>query len=65
MAKQILRGIIKVIAVAAALVFVFDNKDSGSAGILGSIAVLFLCFFIWQIFDLGDDDGFRTDQHKE
>jgi len=65
MAKRILRGTIKCVAVAAALVFIFDNKDSGSAGIVGAIAVLFLCFLIWQIFDLGASDGFRPDEPKE
>jgi hypothetical protein len=42
------------------LVFFFDNRSSGMAGIvlIFSIAVLFLCSFVWLIFDLGDDHGF-------
>jgi len=58
--KRILRGIVKTIAAAAGLVFVFDNRASGIAGIvlLASVAVLFLCLFVWLIFDLGEGDGF-------
>jgi len=41
-----------------------DKKNSG-AGIMGSVAVLFVCFLLWQIFDLGADDGFRPDKPKD
>jgi hypothetical protein len=60
MPKRILRGGVKAIAGAAALVFFFDNRSSGMAGIalVASVAVLFLCWFVWLIFDLGDDHGF-------
>src|SRR5437660_1940496 len=58
--KQILRGVVKTIAVVAGVVFVFDNRVSGVAGIvlLASVAVLILCLFVWRFFDLGDDDWF-------
>jgi len=60
MATRILRGAVKAIAGAAGLVFFFDNRVSGMAGtvLLASIAVLFLCGFVWLILDLGDDHGF-------
>ncbi len=56
MAKRILRVVIKVIASAAGIVFIFDNRLSGTEGVvlLGSISVLFLCGFVWLIFDLGE-----------
>ena len=61
-AKRILRGVVKAVAMAAGLVFLFDNRLSGNAGtvLLGSIAVLFVCLFIWLIFGLGEgkDGGF-------
>jgi hypothetical protein len=58
MGKRILRAVIKAVALAAGMVFLFDNKLSGTAGdvLLGSIAVLFLCAFLWLAFGLGDDD---------
>jgi hypothetical protein len=58
--KRILRGVVKTIAVAAGLVFIFDNRVSGVAGILllVSIAVLLLCLFVWRVFDLGEDVWF-------
>jgi hypothetical protein len=58
MGKRILRAVIKAVALAAGMVFLFDNKLSGTAGdvLLGSIAVLFVCAFLWLAFDLGDDD---------
>jgi hypothetical protein len=65
MAKRIFRGIIKGVAVFAALVFVFDKKDSGTAGIMGSVAVLFLCFVLWQICHLGAEDGAAPGEPKE
>lgn len=65
MAKRILRGIIKGVTVFAALVFVFDRKDSGTAGIMGAVAVLFLCFVLWQILDLGAGDEIKADEPKE
>jgi len=60
MGKRILRGVVKVVATAAGLVFLFDNKLSGDAGtvLLGSIAVLFVCLFAWLIFGLGEGTGF-------
>jgi hypothetical protein len=60
MAKRILRGVVKVVAAAAGVVFLLDNRLSGSAGfvLLGSIAVLFVCLFIWLIFDLGEGTAF-------
>ncbi len=59
-AKRLVRGVVKVVASAAAVVFLFDNRLSGTAGLvlLGSIAVLFACLFVWVIFDLGEDTGF-------
>ena len=58
--KRILRGAVKTIAGIAGLVFFFDNRSSGMAGIvlLASIAVLFLCLFVWLIFGLGNDHVF-------
>lgn len=59
--KRILRGVVKVAAVAAAGVFVFDNRLSGTIGIallVGSIAVLPVCLVVWLGFDLGEDTGF-------
>lgn len=58
--KRVLRGIVKTIALAAGVVFVFDNRVSGVAGIalLASVAVLLVCFFVWRTLDLGDDDWF-------
>jgi hypothetical protein len=63
-AKRILRGVVKIVATAAVLVFFFDNKLSGTAGLvlLASIAVLFLCLFVWLIFDLGEHSGFWPDK---
>jgi hypothetical protein len=61
-AKRVLRGVVKVVATAAGVVFLFDNRLSGTAGtvLLGSIAVLFVCLFVWLIFNLGEneDSGF-------
>jgi hypothetical protein len=50
--KRVLRGVVKIVATAAGLVFLFDNRLSGNAGtvLLGSIAVLFVCLFVWLIF---------------
>jgi len=58
--KKILRGVIRVIATAAGLVFLFDNKVSGNAGtvLLGSIAVLFVCGLVWLLFGLSDHPGY-------
>jgi hypothetical protein len=60
--KRILRGIVKVIAVAAVAVFIFDNTATDVAGIVLLIggAVLVLCLFVWRIVDLGDDDWFSA-----
>jgi len=46
LAKRILRRIITVVTIAAALVFVFDNRGSGTAGVVGSVAVMVLSFLI-------------------
>jgi F0F1-type ATP synthase assembly protein I len=56
--KGFFRGVVKAIAIVAAAVFFFDNHLSGAAGLvlLGSIAVLFLCLFVWLIFLRDDDD---------
>jgi hypothetical protein len=62
--KQILRRVLKVVAVVAAAVFVLDNRLSGTIGIVllvGSIVVLLVCLFVWLIFDLGED---RALPHK-
>jgi hypothetical protein len=62
--KQILRRVLKVVAVVAAAVFVFDNRLSGTIGIVllvGSIVALLVCLFVWLIFDLGED---RALPHK-
>jgi len=46
MAKRILRRIIMVVTIAAALVFVLDYSGSGAAGVVGSVAVMVLSFLI-------------------
>lgn len=60
MAKKILRWVVKIVATGAGLVFLFDNRVSGTAGtvLLGSIAVLFACGLIWLVFGLSEDTGF-------
>ena len=65
MTKRILRGTIKGVAVFAALVFVFDKKDAGTAGIMGAVAAIFICFLIWQIFKLGAEEPAASDEPKE
>jgi hypothetical protein len=65
--KRILRGVVKVVAAAAAAVFFLDSRLSSSTGILlfvGSIAVLLVCLFVWLIFDLREDTGFWPDKPK-
>jgi len=64
MAKRILRGVIKVIAMAAGIVFILDNKLSGTAGtvLLGSIAVLGACLPAWLIFGLDEDTAAEIDE---
>jgi hypothetical protein len=66
-AKRVLRGVVKVVATAAGVVFLFDNRLSGTAGIvlLASIAVLFVCLFVWLIFDLGEDAGLGPDKPQQ
>lgn len=56
--KRFFRGVVKAVAIIAGAVFFFDNHLSGTAGLvlLGSIAVLFLCLFVWMIFLREDDD---------
>jgi len=58
MAKRILRPIVKVVAGIAGVVFIFDNRLSGTEGLvlLGSIAALVVCGLVWMIFDLAEDD---------
>jgi membrane glycosyltransferase len=61
MLKRILRGIVKMVASLAGVVFLLDNRISGTGGtvLLGSIIVLFLCLFVWIIFlrdDADEDD---------
>jgi len=60
--KQVFRGVVKVVAGIAGLVFFFDNRLQGTAGLvlLGSIAVLFLCGFLWMIFLRDDDDEYGS-----
>jgi hypothetical protein len=63
--KRILRGVVKVVAAAAAAIFVLDNRLSGTIGIallVGSIAVLLVCLVVWLVFDLGEDTGFWPDK---
>lgn len=63
--KRILRAAVKVVATAAGIVFLFDNKLNSTTGItalLGSLAVLLICLFIWLNFDLGEDKGFWPDK---
>jgi hypothetical protein len=57
-AKRILRGVVKVVATAAGVVFLLDNRLSGTAGIVlpGSVAVLFICLLAWLIFGLGENE---------
>jgi hypothetical protein len=65
--KRILRGVVKAIAVAAAAVFVLDNRLSSTIGIVlfvGSIAVLLVCLFVWLVFDLGENSRFWPDKPK-
>src|SRR5580658_4582127 len=59
MAKRILRPIVKMVAGLAGVVFLFDNHPSGTAGLilLASIAMLFLCGFVWMVFLREDEDG--------
>jgi hypothetical protein len=59
--KRIARGLIKTIAAVAGLIIIFDNRATGLAGIvlIGSVAVVLLCFLGWRFLGLGDDDVFR------
>lgn len=56
-----------VVAIAAALVFVFDNKTGENAAIWlrVSIGVLVLCFLVWQLLGLGDVGKLRPDKPEE
>lgn len=58
--KRIPRGMIKVIAAIATLLFIFDNRASGIAGVVlvASATIFVLCFLAWRVFNLGDDDWF-------
>jgi hypothetical protein len=65
--KRILRGVVKAVAAAAAGIFIFNNRLTGTTGIalfVGSIVVLLLCLFVWLIFDLGEHTGFWPDKPK-
>lgn len=59
MVKRILRPIVTAVAGLAGVVFLFDNRLSGTAGLilLASIAVLALCGIVWMIFLRDDEDG--------
>jgi len=59
--KRILRGLVKTIAVVAVSIFILDNRASGVGGILliASVVIALLCFLVWSVFDLGEDDWFR------
>jgi hypothetical protein len=58
--KRIVRGLIKTIAAVAGLIIIFDNRATGLAGLVlvGSVAVVLLCFLGWRLLDLGEDDVF-------
>jgi hypothetical protein len=57
--KRFFRGVVKLVAGIAGAVFFFDNRLSGTAGLvlLASIAVLLLCGLVWMLFLRDDDDG--------
>jgi len=59
MLKWILRPIVKAVAGLAGVVFLFDSRLSGTAGLilLASIAVLAFCGIVWMIFLREDDEG--------
>jgi len=64
-AKRILRVVVKIVAAGAGIVFVFDNRLSSTTGfivLVGAIAVLLICLFIWLFFDLGENKGFSPDK---
>jgi hypothetical protein len=67
MIKRVFRGVIKVIAIAAGIVFIFDNQLSGVAGtvLLGSIAVLGVCLLFWLIFDLDENAAAKTNKLQQ
>jgi hypothetical protein len=54
-----LRNWIEAVVAFAALVLVFDNGSSKAAGVevLGSVAVLLVCFISWRKLNLGDASG--------
>ena len=63
--KRVLRGVVKVFPVAAATIFVLDNKLSGATGIvlfIGAIAVLLVCLFVWLAFNPSDKTCFWPDK---
>jgi hypothetical protein len=54
-----------VVAAAAAAVFVLDTRLGGTVGIVllvGSIAVLLICLFVWLFLGLGRNAGFWPDK---
>jgi lipopolysaccharide export LptBFGC system permease protein LptF len=57
--KRFFRGVVKIVAATAGLVFFFDNRLQGTAGLvlLGSIVVLVLCGFVWMVFLRDDEEG--------
>lgn len=67
MAKKILRWMVKVTAVAAGVVFVFDNNLRGRTFLvlLASIATLGACLIIWLIFDLDEKTESKADKPQE
>ena len=67
MAKRILRRIVKVVAVVAGVVFLFDNSLSGRAFLvlLASIATLGACLIVWLIFDLDEKSESKADEPQE
>jgi hypothetical protein len=67
MAKKILRWIVKVTAVAAGVVFIFDNSLRGRSFLvlLASIATLGACLIVWLIFDLDEKSESKADEPQE
>jgi hypothetical protein len=55
--KRIFRGLIKTIVAVAGLIIIFDNRASALGGmvLIGSVAVVLLCFLGWRFLDLGED----------
>ena len=62
--KRIVRGLIKTIAAVAGLIIIFDNRATGLAGIvlIGSVAIVRVCFLGWRFLDLGEDYIFSPEK---